>query len=1812
MSGIGGNDPTGYNYAAADTLKQRAETLASELDGQSGSRSGLVNQAMEEFRGYYSEVFQSNADLASESRGELATSLRSLAGFVTELKEAAQAEDDRREAARAWEQRQREREDDWFKGAIHEVGTFLRLTEDDPKPPAPEPAPQRNADAVTVQRREVPAPAGGSSTSSAIPEDLRSFQTGVRDLDDGLATGVSNFESALSAYEAFCNGRWGTLTAQSLVSALSNWLDGNDQDAEWAGEVAATFEAAGGSGVITVADASISAALASAGVDAHRDDFTIEPFSAIGSPPTTGFADDPVNTATGNFLEPETDLRFAGAASSLEFTRMYNTMDDRIGAFGLGWSSIVDTRLEFDDAGASLVLADGRQIDFPRAGSGWDRGVGENYWLEEVAASTFTGADLTVTTGRLLLVTDNVGGWWAFTTAGTWLGSGRGSGTAVTVVRNTSGQITRLAHQRGRFIDVEYADDRVVSVHASDGRRIEYLYDEQRRLIGVTDPVGTRTYRWNDAGLIDQVVAADGVIEAENFYDDQHRVIRQLTPYGRSVRYAYLRGRVTSVSTDDGTGANTWIADRKGRVVGVIDADGNRQSMAYDAHGNIVSSTERDGQVTVHAYDDRGRKTRTVTPEGADITYGYDEYDRITTVVTASGGIVEYQYADDTDRNPSVLIDPEGGRTELTWANGLLQRVVDPEGVPLTFTYDANGDLIGVTNAAGDTARMVLDHAGRVTEAITPLGASTKYLYDDAGLLVAREDPDGGTWRFEHGPGGKVSAVIDPAKARTELEYGPHGELVTTTDPLGRTITKDFDEFGNVAKITLADGAAWGFTHDALSRLREVIDPAGGVWGRDYDLTGQLAGTIDPTGVRTDVTRSRADGIATVRNAFEHTTVDSDEFGRPIRVEKTDGAEELVTYDACGRPVELVDAEGGLTKIQRDRAGRITALTTPAGRTTRYEHDACGRPAAAIDPAGARTTLTYDADSRVIVGDVTTIDYDAAGRVIREVTPGGGVARYRYDKLGRIIGVQDSRYGQRKFSYDAAGQLMKAVNGVGGVTRYEYDDRGRMTKIIDPLGGITTRTYTQLDKVDSSTDPLGRATTATYDPAGRQTSQTDPDGNVTEWVHDEAGRETGTKINGRWVARIDRDERARTATITDYTRDDVEVTDKLTYNRLGQLLERATDVDGTVETMRWEYDADGARTALVDAHGDRTEYHRDMTGRLTRITHPTLGAVHLDYDAAGRIREARAGNQIQTWEYADGFPTVHTRTDTSGVSVTRIMRDDQGRITQLDGPGGITEYVYDNACQLTEATTSEGTRSWTYDSGGRLINETTPAGQRASHYDAAGQLVTVTEPDGTTTEYHYDGQGRRIRATSAEQTTTYSWDARGWLAKITDQHAAGHHETDLWVNALGELAEVNGTGLQWDIAAAAPSLIGIDDTPIFQGPAGLTGVGNQWETSSWRAARATDTDDPWQALAAANGTSGDLPGGLGLTADGGVQVAGLEWMGARAYDPAARGFLSVDPLAPVTGSGWSANPYSYAGNDPLHAVDPLGLSPVSDAELQAYADGLQGPIASGASAAWDWTKSAASSAWDWTKDNWEYIAGGAAIVAGGVLMATGVGGPAGMMLIAAGADTVIQKATTGDVNWGQVAVSGAFGAIGGAGVMAFAGRQTAGNAVEGAVESVAHAAAGGLPLTPTSLITTAAQGAAVSTVTAGTMNRLPVSTSRLDAVAPTPSAGATIYRVYGDDALPGGASWSPMNPGSVPNYRDAAGLPTGGAESGGSLNSGRFVIEGRLMDPDAVVLVRDALPLDGNTGGIPEYIIPGGLDNGAIQIERVSGVNPEF
>jgi hypothetical protein len=164
-----------------------------------------------------------------------------------------------------------------------------------------------------------------------------------------------------------------------------------------------------------------------------------------------------------------------------------------------------------------------------------------------------------------------------------------------------------------------------------------------------------------------------------------------------------------------------------------------------------------------------------------------------------------------------------------------------------------------------------------------------------------------------------------------------------------------------------------------------------------------------------------------------------------------------------------------------------------------------------------------------------------------------------------------------------------------------------------------------------------------------------------------------------------------------------------------------------------------------------------------------------------------------------------------------------------------------------------------------------------------------------------------------------------------------------------------------------------------------------------------------------------------------------------------------------------------------------------------------------------------------------------------------------------------------------------------------------------------------IPIDPDSLIVDADKGAAKLVEDGSSSKRLlettvdgrPYQVTEGDSVAITsrPTAGRTVYRVYGQPAddgglvpinhdgysKPDGHSWSPTSPASYDDPREGLGLP--------SANGGRYVVKGKITDP-AGITARHALPLEGTRGGGVEYIVPD--PNGQIEIISVGGQNPPF
>ncbi|GAA4602732.1 RHS repeat-associated protein [Actinoplanes octamycinicus] len=1386
-------------------------------------------------------------------------------------------------------------------------------------------------------------------TSSARPDDLDDFVRGSRAADDELRTHDTRVRSA---YGEFSDGnKWGHFDASSLITAFGNYIVLNGIDADWVAAIAKAFRAAGGDGDISrLPDAAIAASLKAAGLTEGRTSLTFDAPVAYGFPPTSGFADDPVNTASGNFVHKVSDLP--------GFSRVYNSRSTVVGAFGPGWSSWADVRLRASSDGVAYTGPDGQAAFFGRQGAGYGRVVGINATVEPVD----DGLELRWFDGRV----------WRFDATGRIRSADR------LTFGYTDGRLTSVDD-----VPISWTGDRITAVGL-----VPFVYD------GFLTDDGTYTYTVED-GRITAVTDADGVVHVRNTYDADGRVLTQVSRFGRESRYVYLPGHVTVVGETD-----VYVHDDRGRLLSVTDAHGHTLSRTYDEWGNPVTVTDRDGSVVTMRWDDRGRLLR----RGA-FDYTYDELGRLVAVTAGTGASFRYRYAG-ADRIPAEVVDGEGGVTRLDVRDGLVHRVTDPDGVTLDFGFDDSRRLLSATDALGHVARLERDDRGRVTAAISPLGRRTVYRYDDRGRLAERVGPGGATWRYEYSPGGRLLAVTDPGGARRTTEFGPHGETSAVIDVFGERTTMDYDDNGNLARVVLPGGAKWDFSHDALSRLTAATDPAGATWLREYDATGTLTATVDPAGVRRSAVLDRDGRIAAVNDGLTGSAFEYDALGRATAHLRPDGTGAHAEYDRCGRRTTVIGPDGGRSRIEYTPAGRVARTVSPAGRVTVFEYDAAGRPSSRTDGAGRRVDFRYDADGMLVAvvrGELQeSYEYGPDGHLVAQTTADGSRFVLAHDAAGRITAVTDPTGGTRRFEFDAAGRMTAAIDPLGGRTTYQHHPRGWVTTVTDPLGAVTTFGYDEVGRLTERIDPLGRRTTTEYDPAGRMLARTDGSGRTLRWSYDPSGRIVTITAGDGATLTFRRDRLGRPVSAEEGGR-----RVDLGWDPAGRLISRSR---GGL-TVRHGYDRDGLPITLTRPDGSVVTYRYDEGGALA-----AAGEITLRRDALGRLIRADGGDTTMTWEYAGGLPASYVCEGPSGRRTAHLSHDAAGRVVD----DGTRTYRYDAAGQLITA----GDTEFRYDRAGRLVHD----GASVYAYDTAGQLISRGG-----TVFEYDGAGRRTR----EGDRRYVWDGLGRLSAVDD--------LTLRHDPFGELAEVAGQAVFWEPGAAG--------MPCWLGDRPVTGPGTPWTVG------ATPLTPDWQ------GTPGDrdawgAPAGTepGIGYRGELEFAGLVWLRHRVYDPSARAFLSTDPLPPSAGTAVAGNPYHYAGNDPVGHADPLGLRPVSDADLRAYRDEMSSGFFEDAG--------------EWVGENWEYIAAGAMVVGGIAVMATGVGGPIGAAMIGGallsmGASTGIQKATTGEVDWGQVAVQGLIGAAGGglgagAGMLAGGARFAATSPfVRGAIAGGAESLLGG-------------------------------------------------------------------------------------------------------------------------------------------------------
>jgi RHS repeat-associated protein len=1029
------------------------------------------------------------------------------------------------------------------------------------------------------------------------------------------------------------------------------------------------------------------------------------------------------------------------------------------------------------------------------------------------------------------------------------------------------------------------------------------------------------------------------------------------------------------------------------------------------------------------------------------------------------------------------------------WSDSFSDHLTVETSVHLATLYQSNGSTVSFTESGGKFTAPAWSPdtlTGNPETGYTLTFANqAKFYFSGTGRLESEEDRNANKTILEYNEKGQLGSITDPAERKITLTYNTEGLLESATDPLGHMVKYAY-EGGNLTSVTLPGetNPNWRFKYDVSHRLTSMINGLGGETTNVYDSSNRVTSQKDPLGhtlkfeyeaFQTNIT-NKATGAVTVEqfNSNDLITSITHGYGTPSASKQT------LVYNELGEPTSATDGNGHTTRYEYDSAGNRRSVIDPNEHETRWEYNSTHDVVLVTTPKGETTTIKRDSHgnaetvSRPAPGSttqITTYKYDSHGDVESMEDALKRVWKYEYDSYGDRTGETDPESDKRTWAYNEDSQETSAVSPRGNVTggepsKYtttvERDAQGRPLKITDPLGHATKYTYDADGNLETQTDANSHTMTYTYDADNEQTKTKEPNGTLVETGYDGAGQITsqtdGNKHETKYVRNIleqvtETIDPLGRKTTKEYDKagnlkkltDAASRTTTYTYDPANRLTEIGYS-DGKTHLVKYEYDADGDRTSMIDGtgttsytydqldrlteskdgHGDKTSYEYDLANQQTKITYPNGKAVTQTYDKAGRLEKITdwlehttkfaydpdsnlttttfptGTNNVDKYAYNEADQMSETKMTKSTETLASLIyaRDNDGQVKTITSkglPGEETPgYEYDTNNRLTKAATN----TYEYDP---ADNPTKIPGS-TNTYDNANQLKT-----GTSLTYTYDELGERTKRTpTSGSAATYAYDQAENLISVTRPKEGLTAELkDTYTydgNGLRASQTISGTAtfLTWNPTRGLPLLLNDTTNNYIYGPGGLPV--EQINNSGTVLYLHHDQQGSTRLL---TGSTGKVEGSYTYTPYGAVQEhtgtattplgydgqytssdTGLIYLRARVYDPATAQFLSVDPAVSLTGA-----PYNYAGDNPLTYGDPRGLS--FGGFLEEVGEGIAG-----------WGDTLTFGATNWVREelginninacSGTYQAGGYAGLATGVLI-PGEGEVLGAGDIAAGA-----------------------------------------------------------------------------------------------------------------------------------------------------------------------------------------------------------------
>ena len=1434
-----------FDFNHADILLSIFRYLKRKLEIQLPERQRYIGIAQHEFKGHFARVFDQNCKYSISECKNLITALGDAAADLQKYTDAAHQENENRkkfrEAMANWEEEKRKIRDNIENDNRN---TFISFQKDPAAHYPPQPQPNldnegpkfderapiiksrntgRNAEVIgrnrthRAEKRARDAAQDATETTSAIPGNLVTFAQKNSKSDQRIAELYSNITKSYSSFAEHTS--WGVFDAVSLFNSIAKWVDANQSDVRWILTVAEAFATAGSQGMLghiySEADfldypqylntGYIRNYLKEQKISTDRPSIDVSRATITGAVYSAGYALDPVNVATGNFIEHECDLSFehAPAASLIKLERMYNSVavtypeEAPSGIFGFGWSSTLDTQLTLSNTGAVWHTPDGRALAFPRMGDGFGRVPSESYWLSKTVPGDELYNYVSTATTKAIKTAENAGRkvsapttpayYWVvynskhvryfYDPSGAWTGVMEGNYATLTLPLYSSDsatgalELTDIVHPAsGRGLQIRYGnsprDNRIRPESASTYLidhdvqildTVTYIYDDDDLLAAVNRPDGIRRYTHNAKRLIEEVWDVNGYREVTNTYDSQGRVVHQLTEHSREVSFVYAPGIMTIVADAiTGDSSNIWRSDEHGRLSSMTAADGSRQVMRYDKFGNRISVTERDGSTISRSYDSHSRLAKQLTPEGALSKYTWDEHNRLLTTSVCDFRdrlnpgdpvVVSYTYeSTGANPNPITMTDGNGHTTEYSWDEyGNLLSVTDPTGVRTTYTYNARQELISITNGVGDTVHLEYDKHGRIVQVRDALGHVTATHWNSAGQLASVTDAAGSRWSLTYPELAPEELV--PAFVRQNLTSSDTHRVRDTSRPIGQLPVSLTDPYGHVTHFEYNNG----------NQITAVTDPLGRTNRAVFDAWGNMVKTINALGA---VTNYEYDGLSQL-----------------IAVTDPLGARSEFDYDLAGEISQITDATGVVTDRAVDR--RTGKETTSSGGIlgSSFRHvDYLGR----VIIEGENNTHSSQPVRRASQNSKSSSASPRNSETVTEFTA--------YDAAGNPVETLDAHGGLTRRTYDAANRLIREVSAAGRTQTFDYDQAGRLRRI-----GVGLSVPEQKPAVSENVEweePTAWAyTTLTYDAASRIIARTYPDGTTEHTTYDALGRIVRVQHGAR-TATYAYDRCSRLIRMSDNSAG----TRRFIYDAAGQLV---TAVDALGYRTHFEYDAAGQMVRTLDATGQVTTYIYDAAGQLIRTVKGAGSTAEITstytYDAAGRLLSENNGERTRAYSYdyqgggllaslsvngvcaaeysySSGASSIGHRTVTvrDYASASALRDRDSSAFAGIEKPYLEHRFVYDSSDRLISRSRSGFLRS----------DEQSNAHADDDIHERLHALNTFIKTGAYTLTYSYDADGYLITSVTPYAKSTRTVDGAGRTVAVTT-HATGQPAHDV-------------------------------------------------------------------------------------------------------------------------------------------------------------------------------------------------------------------------------------------------------------------------------------------------------------------------------------------------------------------------------------------------------------------------------------------------